>query len=1185
MIKPFLFRIVVGAIVILATQCTNQTSEPNTSVNTHFKLQETVDQIQVLAGETEAVLLTQVVQENHRPYIHPWISPRSQVSLTQFSPGHHKHQTGIYWGLTRVNGSGASDEELKEWFYRKDKSDEMREKIGADYFHNPENGHWKKVGSELLKEEGEELKWKSIYHMLDAAGTPIMEEEQTWTYSMIDNKAILKLDWIGKALMDITLNKFEYGGLFVRMPWTEDTEGKAINNARQVNERAEGQRAIWVDIGMNVDGMEEQGHIAIFDHPDNLGFPNHWRVDGQLGVGPVPTRDKDIQILQGETLSFRHQLVAYEGAFDDITLDELWADYVGDHGMYNTASLWGIAQEEGRDAKFLNAEEAVAEMTLHDGFTVNAFASEPMITQPMAFCWDDRGRMWIAENRDYESRGYGFANSGDSKILILEDNDKDGVADKQTVFLEGIPFPAAIAVGFDGIYLGAPPYLLFVPDKDKDDRADTDDIEVLLTGWGIRDRHETINSLHWGPDGWLYGLEGFATPSKIRKPKGKGKIYRHGDQFPEDLLEAEGVDINGGVWRYHPTKKRFEVVAHGFSNPWGIDYDENGQLFITACVIPHMFHIIPGGIYHRQGGQHFNPYVYKDIQTIVDHRHRSAHGGARVYLSDAFPEKHYGRLFMANIHEHAVLSDILKSNGSGFVAAHGDDFLHANNAQWIGFSMELGPEGGLYVLDWHDADICGKEVVNKETGRVYRIMPEQSLAEEWPGRYDDLNKLSDEDLVNLQQRKSSWHARRARVILQHRGSQQKISAKAVSSLEAILESQTTSAIRLRALWSLFITQNMTNAQLVDLLDDTNEYIRGWAIQFLGEDFKIDEEALNRLVKLSREERSPVVRLYLAALLQRLEDSQKWDLAAELVAYDEDQTDPNIPYMLWFGIEPLIANDPDRSLRELVPRSNIPTITQHIARRLVDANQSSLLAESLMNNQSNLKDLSLGMLHGLQNRSEKKKPDNWEQVYPNLSKKVDVKPIADQIAQLFGDEAAAKQLLALLEDESQGIDNRTKAIQNLASKGDEALAQRIPKLFKKEELRLPTIRSIASYQQADLGKMLIEDFALLSTPEKQEALQTLSSRRVYAEQLSTAIQDEAISKKEIPPYIAAQLRRVLGNGFVEIWGPIDGDQRNLEIEYKKYERLLQDDAIASADPILGKSIYQQVCWACHQMYGE
>ncbi len=139
-----------------------------------------------------------------------------------------------------------------------------------------------------------------------------------------------------------------------------------------------------------------------------------------------------------------------------------------------------------------------------------------------------------------------------------------------------------------------PPNLLFIPDKDGDDKADVDEIEVRLTGWGIRDRHETLNSFIWGPDGWLYGLQGFATPSRVGKPKGKGLVLFGKSEYPERIeFDGEPVDINGGVWRYHPTKERFEVVSHGFSNPWGIDYDAKGQLFITACVIPHLWHVIP----------------------------------------------------------------------------------------------------------------------------------------------------------------------------------------------------------------------------------------------------------------------------------------------------------------------------------------------------------------------------------------------------------------------------------------------------------------------------------------------------------------------------------------------------------------------------------------------------------------
>lgn len=120
-----------------------------------------------------------------------------------------------------------------------------------------------------------------------------------------------------------------------------------------------------------------------------------------------------------------------------MVLDDLWGDYVGDKGMYNTASLWSIAKQEGRDAKLLSPKEAVEAMAIKPGYTVNSFASEPMITQPMAFCWDDKGRMWIAENRDYESRSEGFSSSGDSRILILEDTDRDGVADTKKYLWKG----------------------------------------------------------------------------------------------------------------------------------------------------------------------------------------------------------------------------------------------------------------------------------------------------------------------------------------------------------------------------------------------------------------------------------------------------------------------------------------------------------------------------------------------------------------------------------------------------------------------------------------------------------------------------------------------------------------------------------------------------------------------------
>ncbi|MDH3651445.1 MAG: PmoA family protein, partial [Saprospiraceae bacterium] len=883
----FLFYFIL--IFSLSTGCGgDENTEEHTS--SFFIVEDTVaGTLSIFRTGEKKPVLVQNAKTGMRPYLHPIMSPDGNGSLTEYSPGHHKHQTGLYWGFTRVNGSDTPADTLKKWFYNRDKPQHIKDMIGRDFFHFNGESHWKKVSASTVEGEGDEVKWQTVYHMLDAAGNPILMETMNWSMMESNHKFLLDLRWEGKAIEDITINEFDYGGMFLRMPWRKDIEGEVVNNARQRNQQAEGKRAMWLDVGMEIEGRDDWGHVAIFDNPQNSGYPAPWRVDGQLGIGPTRAIAGDWQIQKGETEIIQHRIVAYTGELDDIEMGQMWKDYIGSQSKYADSRLWLIAREEGKEAEFLTPQAAVDIMTAKEGFKVNVWASEPMITQPMAFCWDDKGRLWVAENRDYENRRTGFSNDGSSRILIIEDTDGDGVGDLKKIFAEGIPFPAAIAVGFDGLFLGSPPNLLFVPDRNGDDQAEMEDIEVRLTGWGIRDRHETLNSFHWGPDGWLYGLEGFATPSRIRKPKGKGKLYGHKDPFP-DVLVGDGVDINGGVWRYHPTKERFEVVAHGFSNPWGIDYDSKGQLFITACVIPHMFHVIPGGIFHRQGGQHFNPYVYKDICTIVDHSHRSAHGGARIYQSDAFPEDQWGRLFMANMHEHAVLSDILEPKGSGYVARHADDFVMANNAQWIGFSMEIGPAGNLYVLDWHDADICGNSVMHKETGRIFRISPEKSYAENWEGRYDDLATFSDEALADLQLSKSNWHARRARVILQSRASKGPISKKAIQKLSDIFQDQRNGDYRLRALWGLHITQNISQQDLLESLSDSDPYIRAWAVQLICEDMNAPDEALRKFEQMAKKDPSPAVRMYLAAALQRMDVDNRWNIIEGLVSHGVDAED-------------------------------------------------------------------------------------------------------------------------------------------------------------------------------------------------------------------------------------------------------------------------------------------------------
>jgi putative membrane-bound dehydrogenase-like protein len=1111
-------------------------------------------------GRSEPVLV-QNAPPHSRPYLHPIAAPDGRGVITEFSPAHHKHQTGLYWGFTSVNE--------------------------RDYFHNPGEEYWRRV-SATVSQGKDDVRWQTRYDLLNEAGNAVLTETLRWTLREVQagdghasNRLVLDLEWRGEAKTDVTIGKYDYGGLFLRMPWREGIRAEVVNAARQRDARAEGQRAMWLDVGMQIEGRDDLAHVAIFDHPENIGYPQAWRVDGQLGVGAARSRSADWTIKRGDTEVIRHRLLIYTGTLSDVEITSAWSEFSGNR---STSALWSIAQAEGRDAKFLTADQAVAQMTLVDGYTVNVWAAEPMVAQPMAFCWDDRGRLWVAENHDYENREEGFSNSGKSRIVILEDTDRDGVADSRKVFMEGIVFPAAIAVGFGGVFVGAPPNLLFVPDRDGDDKADEPDIEVRLTGWGIRDRHETLNSLHWGPDGWLYGLQGYATSSKVRKPSGKGRLYKLREPFPDDLLAGDGVEINGGVWRYHPTKDLFEVVAHGFSNPWGIDYDAKGQLLISACVIPHLWHVIPGGIYQRQGGQHFNPYVYSDLQTIADHRHRSAHGGARVYLSDAFPSSQVGRIFMANIHEHAVLSDVLARKGSGFTARHGEDFLNANNAQWIGFSLEIGPEGALYVLDWHDGDICGQAVLHQETGRIFRIAPKVSGAENWPGRYSDLRTMTDAELVALQKRRSEWHARRARGILQERAAKRTLRPETHDALRQIFESDENQDFRLRAMWALHVTGGWTADALGAALTDADEYIRAWAVQLLTEDRTLPATALDRFAAMARDDQSPTVRLYLAAALQRIDPEPRWRIASALIAHAEDATDHNLPNMIWFGIEPLVARNPSLAL-ERAAAGRLPLIARLVARRAADADALEPVVTAIASASPSRQFLLEGLRDALEGRFDVAAPHNWPTAYERLKRSGEpIGSLAVQIAQQFGDADTARRNVAIVKNRTAPLDQRRRALNVLTAQRRPQLADELPALVNEPELRVDAIRAIANFDTDALGKLLIQRYPTLSAVEKSEALQTLASRRRYGRLLTDALSSGAIPRSDVPVHLARQLLRVVGVPFTEVWGPVERSAAE-ERTYARYRMLLNDEALRRAGVQSGRTIFQRTCGACHKMFGQ
>jgi lysophospholipase L1-like esterase len=262
---------------------------------------EATHTISVYRENVAEPIVTQNAKPDMRPYLHPMVSPDGKSVLTEYSPGHHPHQTGLYWGFTRVNG--------------------------RDYFHNPANGYWRKVSDKLIAAKGESVKWSTVYHLLDGAGQPIMTETQEWTMRDSGNRYVLNLVWTGEGLVDITVGRYDYGGLFLRMPWRDGMEGAAINSNGKRNSDGTGQTAAWVDVGMKLEGRSDQAHVAIFDHPKNSGYPLPWRVDAQLGIGPCRAIAGDWTIPKGKSEIIRHQFFVYTGDFKEETIKEAWQKY------------------------------------------------------------------------------------------------------------------------------------------------------------------------------------------------------------------------------------------------------------------------------------------------------------------------------------------------------------------------------------------------------------------------------------------------------------------------------------------------------------------------------------------------------------------------------------------------------------------------------------------------------------------------------------------------------------------------------------------------------------------------------------------------------------------------------------------------------------------------------------------
>jgi putative membrane-bound dehydrogenase-like protein len=550
----------------------------------------------------------------------------------------------------------------------------------------------------------------------------------------------------------------------------------------------------------------------------------------------------------------------------------------------------------------LSSAEAVKAATLPAGFEMTMFASEPDIVNPISFCIDDRGRLWVVEGITYPKRAKD--GEGQDRILVFEDTNGDGKSDKRTVFMEKLNLVSGIEIGFGGVWVGAAPYLMFIPVADGDTPKPAGEPKILLDGWGYQDTHETLNTFRWGPDGWLYGCHGVFTHSNVGKP---------------GAAEKERTKINAGYWRFHPTRHEFEVFAEGTSNPWGIDFDANGQLFAEACVIPHLFHVIQGARYQRQAGQHFNPNTYDDIKTIADHRHylgANPHGGNNKSDSAGGGHAHaglailqaanggsfgewQGRILMGNIHGQRINSDIPERKGSGFVGKHGPDFINFNDRAGQVVDIRQGPDSTVYMIDWYDINQCHRpqrEAHDFTTGRIYRIKNKSTGT----AKAVDLTKLPEKELAAATMSSDAWLRTRARCLAAGRGMMPGVVAAASSAKES-------ASTRLWMLWAEHSLGGTNEKRLLEALKSTNEYERAWAIQFAAEKRNV-------------------------SAAQRLPVDQRLPLLEPMLARAEDASDANLPLMLWYALEPVVGSDAVKAAT-ILSQVKIAPIQEYIARRM------------------------------------------------------------------------------------------------------------------------------------------------------------------------------------------------------------------------------------------------------------
>ncbi|MCX6857219.1 MAG: c-type cytochrome [Verrucomicrobia bacterium] len=775
-------------------------------------------------------------------------------------------------------------------------------------------------------------------------------------------------------------------------------------------------------------------------------------------------------------------------------------------------------------------QESLKMLKLPSGFKATLFAAEPDVQNPIAMAWDQKGRMWVAENYTYAEREKRFDLGLKDRVVILEDKDWDGVAETRKVFTEDVQMLTSVEVGRGGVWLMCPPQVLYIPDANEDDIPDGPP-QVMIDGFTVAkdNYHNFANGLRWGPDGWLYGRCGHSCPGKLGIPG-----------TPDDLR----IPMKGGIWRFHPERKIVEVLTHGTTNPWGHDWDQNGEMFFINTVTGHLWHLIPGA--HLMDSSTLNPYVYEKLDTIADHYHydRSgswqasrdgkanslggghAHIGMMIYQGTQWPEQYRNKLFTLNMHGRCANVERLERNGSGYVGKHEPDVFLSDDPWFRGIEISTGPDGSGFILDWSDTGECHDSTgVHRTSGRIFRISYGEVKKPETPFAWR--KPLQKADL------KGDEHQR------------------------------------------VLAIREMTQFWPMDTIEGK--------CQNLGLKWAASPD-VPKIIEFARTEKSSLVQLTLASTLQRLPLISRAELAIELLKHTEHSNDPFLPNMVWYGISPLAKHDPS-ALVKVALHCTWPKTLKWITRSLATQPEhlNTLLTSAKPEQAPSILE---GMAEAFKGLRKVPKPVSWD-AFAVLAKGQTT--LIRDLAILFGDGRALDDVKKIVLDAQAEISTREAALKTLIEARPADLRTVCEGLLDVRGLNVAAVRGLTLFDDPAIGQRLVKDYRKFAPADRPAVLDALVSRPAWATAMLESVSKGQIDRTEVTAFHARQIRdfkdEALTKKLTEVWGELRDSAADKKELIEKIKKQLDVATLAKANLSQGRVLFSAVCGACHQMYGQ